>query len=258
MAMTLRDWSGLLAVADLGVSGYLTATHYFSGSVPLACSSSGLVNCEQVTTSATSMIGPMPVALLGLAWSVVMRGLVAFERPRLRRTLLRLELPGRAPVFCFILYLVYAGVVPDRALCLWCDLGPRHHGWVVLAHPVALVWHRALASDGPGAGEHGVSISPAAFTVWGILSTRCTATIDPTLLRDLSLRAWIDQVRHLHELREVSGASTKLEIGTIVDVLMERSGNPAVLFDQIPGYAPGYRILGNVLTHGPCRSQRRV
>ncbi len=64
----------------------------------------------------------------------------------------------------------------------------------------------------------------------------------------LSLRTWLDQVRNLGELREISGAHWDLEIGTIVDLLMERAGNPAVLFDQIPGYKPGYRVLGNVLT----------
>lgn len=72
--------------------------------------------------------------------------------------------------------------------------------------------------------------------------------VDPVWLQDLSLRAWIDQVRDLHELRDVSGARTELEIGMIVDVLMEKSGNPTVLFDDIPGYPSGYRVLGNVLT----------
>ena len=65
---------------------------------------------------------------------------------------------------------------------------------------------------------------------------------------DLDLRSWLDQVRRLGELKEVSGASAELEIGTIVDLLMEKPGNPAVLFDAIPGYPHGRRVLGNVLT----------
>lgn len=65
---------------------------------------------------------------------------------------------------------------------------------------------------------------------------------------NLSLRSWIEEARALGELRDIPGASTELEIGTIVDILMERSGNPAVLFDDIPGHQPGYRLLGNVLT----------
>jgi 4-hydroxy-3-polyprenylbenzoate decarboxylase len=64
----------------------------------------------------------------------------------------------------------------------------------------------------------------------------------------LDLRTWLDQVRALGELKEVSGVSADLEIGTIVDMLMEKPGNPAVLFDAIPGHAKGRRVLGNVLT----------
>jgi UbiD family decarboxylase len=64
----------------------------------------------------------------------------------------------------------------------------------------------------------------------------------------LSLRSWIEEVGALGEMREISGAHWDLEIGTIVDILMEASGNPAVLFDAIPGFPPGYRVLGNVLT----------
>jgi 4-hydroxy-3-polyprenylbenzoate decarboxylase len=64
----------------------------------------------------------------------------------------------------------------------------------------------------------------------------------------LDLRAWLDQARALGELKEVRGVSTELEIGTIVDMLMEKPGNPAVLFDSIPGFAQGRRVLGNVLT----------
>src|SRR5579862_4220001 len=68
------------------------------------------------------------------------------------------------------------------------------------------------------------------------------------MVQTWSLRTWLDQVRDLGELRDVHGASCELEIGTIVDILMERAGNPAVLFDDIPGYPAGYRVLGNVLT----------
>src|SRR5918911_5315744 len=64
----------------------------------------------------------------------------------------------------------------------------------------------------------------------------------------LDLRSWLDQVRDLGELREMRGVSADLEIGTIVDILMEKPGNPAVLFDDVPGYPPGRRLLGNVLT----------
>src|ERR1051326_4694530 len=65
---------------------------------------------------------------------------------------------------------------------------------------------------------------------------------------DLDLRTWLDQARAIGELKEMSGVSAELEIGTIVDMLMEKPTNPAVLFDAIPGYPRGHRVLGNVLT----------
>ena len=53
----------------LAVAVYLTVVHYAQGQVPLACASSGLVNCELVTSSAQSTLGPAPVAVLGLVWT---------------------------------------------------------------------------------------------------------------------------------------------------------------------------------------------
>jgi len=50
-----------LSLAGLGVSTYLTIVH-FAPSVPLACSSNGIVNCERVTTSPQSYVFGIPVA----------------------------------------------------------------------------------------------------------------------------------------------------------------------------------------------------
>lgn len=62
------------------------------------------------------------------------------------------------------------------------------------------------------------------------------------------LRDWIDALRAAGELREISGAEREAEIGGIVDLHMRKMGNPAVLFDDIPGYPRGHRILANILT----------
>src|ERR1700730_15754596 len=62
------------------------------------------------------------------------------------------------------------------------------------------------------------------------------------------LRAWIDALRAAGELQEISGAERETEIGGIVDLYMRRMGNRAVLFDDIPGYPRGHRILANILT----------
>src|SRR6266542_3892390 len=62
------------------------------------------------------------------------------------------------------------------------------------------------------------------------------------------LRTWLDALRAAGELQDISGAEREAEIGGIVDVYMRKMGNPAVLFDDIPGYLPGHRILANILT----------
>jgi 4-hydroxy-3-polyprenylbenzoate decarboxylase len=62
------------------------------------------------------------------------------------------------------------------------------------------------------------------------------------------LRAWLDQLRAAGEVQEISGAEREAEIGGIVDLYMRKMGNPAVLFDEIPGYPRGHRILANILT----------
>ena len=71
-----RTLSLALAAAGFAVALYLSAVHLSPGQVTLACSASGLVNCEQVTTSAQSRVGPLPVAYLGVVWFGGMLGLL--------------------------------------------------------------------------------------------------------------------------------------------------------------------------------------
>jgi 4-hydroxy-3-polyprenylbenzoate decarboxylase len=47
------------------------------------------------------------------------------------------------------------------------------------------------------------------------------------------------------ELREVSAASWQEDIGAITEMLDAVEGSPAVLFDDIPGYPRGHRVLVN-------------
>ncbi len=56
------------------------------------------------------------------------------------------------------------------------------------------------------------------------------------------LRSWIESVRRIGKLQEVRGASWHLEIGTITD-LNAKSRKWTLLFDEIEGYAPGFRLL---------------
>src|ERR1700676_2747254 len=64
----------------------------------------------------------------------------------------------------------------------------------------------------------------------------------------LDLRSWIAKMDSVGEIRHISGAGREDEIGGIVDFYQRKTGNPAVLFDDIPGYPRGHRILANILT----------
>ena len=65
------------------------------------------------------------------------------------------------------------------------------------------------------------------------------------------LRDWIDALDAAGQLRKVEGADREEEIGAIVDIHMRKMTNPAVLFDAVPGYQKGYRVLANILTSVP-------
>ena len=59
----------------------------------------------------------------------------------------------------------------------------------------------------------------------------------------LDLRAWLSETRSLGELRDVSRAHWKLELGAISELNVKKAQPPALLFDRIPDYPPGYRVL---------------
>lgn len=67
------------------------------------------------------------------------------------------------------------------------------------------------------------------------------------------LREWIEKVEQLGELQRVDGANWEEEIGVITDLYQRKMGLPALLFDNVPGYPQGYRVLSNV-----CTSLKRV
>ena len=115
----LTTWA--LALAGLGVSTYLTITHYDS-SVPLACSDKGVINCALVTSSAESMVfGVLPVAVLGLAFYVFMTAAVSPWAWRLKFPALAWARVASVVIgIGFVLYLVYTELFTLDAICLWC------------------------------------------------------------------------------------------------------------------------------------------
>jgi 4-hydroxy-3-polyprenylbenzoate decarboxylase len=63
--------------------------------------------------------------------------------------------------------------------------------------------------------------------------------------RTRDLRDWIAAARALGEVRDVKGATWQEDIGRITEMLHHTDDSPAVLFDEIPGYPSGFRILAN-------------
>jgi len=62
------------------------------------------------------------------------------------------------------------------------------------------------------------------------------------------LRAWLAECEAAGDLQHVSGADREEEIGGILDVYQRKMGRPTLLFDNVPGYQPGFRVCANVLT----------
>jgi UbiD family decarboxylase len=65
------------------------------------------------------------------------------------------------------------------------------------------------------------------------------------------LRNWVDAVAAAGELKIIKGAEPKEEIGGIVDLYQRKMGHPAVMFDEVPGFPKGHRVLANILTSVP-------
>ena len=60
------------------------------------------------------------------------------------------------------------------------------------------------------------------------------------------LRGWLAEAERLGELRTVRGASWQEDIGLAAEAVIKEDDGPAVLFDDVPGCAPGHRVLMNV------------
>lgn len=59
------------------------------------------------------------------------------------------------------------------------------------------------------------------------------------------LREWLELVDEIGELKHIKGANSEEDIGAITEMFEQRDGTPAALFDDIPGFEPGYRVLSN-------------
>ncbi len=119
-AIDWRRWlMGLLALAGVGVSGYLTWAHLANQSV--ACGQSH--DCDIVQQSVYSEIGGIPVALLGLVAYVALLVLVLLKG----RVPEELDVYVPLAVFGISLmgvlysaYLTYLELYVIYAICRWC------------------------------------------------------------------------------------------------------------------------------------------
>jgi 4-hydroxy-3-polyprenylbenzoate decarboxylase len=68
----------------------------------------------------------------------------------------------------------------------------------------------------------------------------------------LDLRAFLAEVEAAAELEKISGAHWNLEIGALTELFAERTPTPALIFDNIPDYPGGRRVLSNIL-YSPLR-----
>ena len=59
------------------------------------------------------------------------------------------------------------------------------------------------------------------------------------------LREWIEEADKLGEVRYVDGLSWEREIGMATELLQHSDPAPAAVFDNIPGYPKGFRVLTN-------------
>lgn len=115
--------SPLVCLFALGVSVYLTISHFQPGSLscPFGGATHGAINCAKVTTSPESYVFGIPVAILGLAFYVVMTALCL---PAAWRSAHRYIAPARLAAAItgvgMVCYLLYAELYEIHAICIWC------------------------------------------------------------------------------------------------------------------------------------------
>jgi uncharacterized membrane protein len=139
----------LLSLVGLGLSTYLTITHFQPHA--LVCSTSGFINCQKVTTSAQSEILGIPVAIYGLANYVVMTALNTPWAWRARARWIHVARFVLAiAAMCFVLWLIFAEVIIIGSICEYCT-GVHLVTFALLVvltrvSPAQLGWGRSRAS----------------------------------------------------------------------------------------------------------------
>ncbi|MFC1870061.1 UbiD family decarboxylase [Chloroflexota bacterium] len=64
------------------------------------------------------------------------------------------------------------------------------------------------------------------------------------------LREFLDKVEELGDLKLVEGADAESDIGGLTELFLTDPNPPLLLFDNIKGYEPGYRVISHVFSTG--------
>jgi uncharacterized membrane protein len=111
--VTLRGFTAALALAGLGIAGYLTWLHY-AGLDPVCVGGGG--GCERVQSSPWAELAGVPVAVLGLAAYAAILASLALPEELGRSLAAFVSLVG----FGFSAWLTYVELVEIDAICQWC------------------------------------------------------------------------------------------------------------------------------------------
>jgi uncharacterized membrane protein len=124
----MRYLIALLALAGVVVSALALRVHYDTGTEP--CSINEKWDCGIVNHSPYAMIGPFPVAALGILGYLALAGLALARR----RALLAI---ATLPALAFALYLSHIEKSVLEVWCLYCVLS---QGVIALIALLALGW----------------------------------------------------------------------------------------------------------------------
>ena len=146
-------WSTFaLAILGLGVSAYLTYTHYTESALAGCTETSGAINCGKVTTSPQSIVFGIPVAVLGLAFYVFLAAIMSPYAWRSgRREIAVARLVSLVVGIGFVLYLLYAELFQIGSICLYCtSVHVITFLLFVLTGLAAAIWGLAPRPSGSG------------------------------------------------------------------------------------------------------------
>jgi uncharacterized membrane protein len=111
--VSLRRVTAVLALAGIGIAGYLTWVHY-AGLEPVCVGGGG--GCERVQSSRWAELAGAPVAVLGLAGYVALLASLALPEDPGALVAAFLSLVGVG----FSAWLTYVEIVKIEAICQWC------------------------------------------------------------------------------------------------------------------------------------------